>query len=52
VIDECAASQEIDTLMAIDEASQVVLIGDHKQLGPIYRGYVLEATESMMIRLI
>ncbi len=52
VIDECAASQEVDTLRAIDEATQAVLIGDHKQLGPIFRSNVLEETESLMGRLI
>lgn len=37
IIDEASQSQEIETLIAIRNAEQVVLIGDHKQLGPIFK---------------
>ena len=37
IIDEASQSQEIETMLTIRDAEQVVLIGDHKQLGPIFK---------------
>jgi superfamily I DNA and/or RNA helicase len=41
----------MDVLVAIQDAKQVVLVGDHKQLGPIYTSSV-EGYENMFWRLV
>ena len=51
IVDEAAQSQEIEILETLRHAEQVVLIGDHKQLGPIFRCDVKLGTESMLGRL-
>lgn len=50
IIDEATQAQEIETLITIREADQVVLIGDQKQLGPIYKGEA-PICDSMFTRL-
>ena len=52
IIDEAAQSQEIETLLTFRRAKQAVLIGDSKQLGPIYRREVSEECDSMLTRLV
>ena len=36
IVDEAACATELEILMVAKHADQLVLIGDHKQLGPIY----------------
>ena len=38
VIDEATQALEIETVLTMTDADQVVLIGDQMQLGPIYKG--------------
>ena len=51
IIDEATQAQEVEALLTMKHANQVVLIGDHKQLGPIYKQEVLKC-DSMFSRLI
>lgn len=51
IIDEATQAQEIETLLTMREADQVVLIGDQMQLGPIYKGEAPEC-DSMFTRLL
>ncbi len=51
IIDEATQAQEIETLLTMREAEQVVLIGDQMQLGPIYKGEAPEC-DSMFTRLL
>ncbi|TNV84047.1 hypothetical protein FGO68_gene3258 [Halteria grandinella] len=37
IVDEAAQASEIEILIAAKNAEQLVLVGDHKQLGPIYK---------------
>ena len=52
IIDEAAQSSEVETLEALRYAEQLVLVGDHLQLGPVFKVEVQEGTESMFARLI
>jgi superfamily I DNA and/or RNA helicase len=51
IIDEATQAQEIELLAALNNASQVTLVGDEKQLGPIYCNEVPE-NDSLFTRLI
>ena len=51
IIDEATQANEIETLLTFKEAEQVVLIGDQKQLGPIYKGEA-PTYDSMFDRLV
>jgi regulator of nonsense transcripts 1 len=51
IIDEATQAKEVEILATIGDARQVVLIGDHKQLGPIYSCDVPNC-DSMLTRLI
>ena len=51
IIDEATQAQEVEALLTMKHADQVVLIGDHKQLGPIYKQEV-QKCDSMFSRLI
>ena len=51
IIDEATQAQELETLLVMKNAEQVVLIGDHKQLGPIYKNTVPKC-DSMFSRLV
>jgi regulator of nonsense transcripts 1 len=37
IVDEAAQASEIEILIAAKHAEQLVLVGDHKQLGPIFK---------------
>lgn len=51
IIDEASQAKEIEVLQSIRHASQVVMIGDQKQLGPVYKGQI-EGPDSMFSRII
>ena len=51
IIDEATQAHEIETLMTMKQADQVVLIGDQMQLGPIYKGEA-PVNDSMFTRLV
>eukprot|EP00347_Sterkiella_histriomuscorum_P020669 403336923 len=51
IIDEAAQATEVETLLPIINAKQVVLIGDHKQLGPVI-DTKLNGPDSLFKRLI
>ena len=51
IIDEATQAKEVEILFTLKTATQVVLIGDHKQLGPIYKVDVGDC-DSMFRRLV
>jgi superfamily I DNA and/or RNA helicase len=38
IIDEASQAKEAEVLQSIKTARQVVMIGDQKQLGPVFKG--------------
>ena len=50
IIDEATQASEIEVLSTMMDADQVVLIGDHKQLGPVYK-FEVPNCDSMLSRL-
>ena len=50
IIDEATQGNEIDVLSTMMNAEQVVLIGDPKQLGPVYK-FDVPNNDSMLTRL-
>jgi helicase MOV-10 len=50
-VDEATQADELETISTILQADQVVLIGDQKQLGPIYKCEVPKC-DSMFTRLL
>lgn len=51
IIDEAGQAQELEALGCLMKADKVVLIGDPKQLGPIYMTQVNDKVSSILSRL-
>ena len=51
IIDEASQAKEIEILQSIRNSKQVVMIGDQKQLGPVYKGEI-DGPDSLFSRLI
>eukprot|EP00347_Sterkiella_histriomuscorum_P007574 403348396 len=52
IIDEATQAKEYETLRPIMHAETVVLIGDHKQLGPTYLEYNIDGPQSLFERFV
>jgi superfamily I DNA and/or RNA helicase len=51
IIDEATQATELQSFICLDQAKQIVLIGDDKQLGPVL-DYDIKGPTSMFERLI
>eukprot|EP00347_Sterkiella_histriomuscorum_P015172 403358046 len=52
IIDEATQAKEYESLRPIMHVETVVLIGDHKQLGPTYQEYNIDGPQSLFERLV